>query len=341
MAQRILGSSQAQALFAAVARAQGRPGDLPAVSPDLLEVLERELAGSVGAATANAMLSGLTGDVAVSVEELIAVADETAQIIEYSSRLEAREAELTRTARELRVVNDKLTALGVQKDAFLSQVSHELRTPMTSIRAFSEILQTADLLEEERRRYSGIILGESERLTRLLDDLLDLSVLEGGKVTLTPADVTLGPVIDRALTAASSAGARLTVRRERLDEDVAVRADPDRLLQVFINLVGNASKYCDADAPELTIRIGSSGSMVEIDFVDNGSGIAPGDRTVIFEKFARLGEASAAGSAGLGLAISREVMTRLGGSVDYLPGEDGAAFRVRVPLARPVAAAAE
>jgi signal transduction histidine kinase len=279
------------------------------------------------------MVSGLTGDVAVSVEELIAVADETAQIIEYSARLEAREAELTRTAAELREVNEKLTALGIQKDGFLSQVSHELRTPMTSIRAFSEILRDGGLQPEEEARYAGIILSESERLTRLLDDLLDLSVLESGQVALEGRDVALGGVIDRAVMAASAAGARLRILRDPAAETVGVHADPDRLLQVFINLVGNAAKYCDAPEPELAIQVRATGQTAEIDFVDNGSGIAPRDRQVIFEKFARLGEQAAAGSAGLGLAICREVVTRMGGTVDYLPGRGGAAFRVRLPLA--------
>ena len=115
----------------------------------------------------------------------MAVADESAQIMEYSIRLEAKSSELSRTARQLREANDKLTALSVQKDAFLSQISHELRTPMTSIRSFTEILRdTEGLGQFEKTKYASIIHGETIRLTRLLDDLLDLSVLENGQVSL-------------------------------------------------------------------------------------------------------------------------------------------------------------
>jgi signal transduction histidine kinase len=342
MAQRILGAEEAQAFFAAEARAQGRPGELPSVTPELIERLERVLAGSAGAATANAMVSGITGDSAVSVEDLIAVADETAQIMEYSARLEAREAELTATARALRETNEKMAALARQKDAFLSQVSHELRTPMTSIRAFSEILRDGDLGREEAERYSAIIFDESRRLTRLLDDLLDLSVLESGQVELNRATVELSQVLDRAVTASTSAAAkRLTVLRDREAERIAVTTDPDRLTQVFINLVTNAAKYCDAESPELRIEVGRRDGDVTIDFVDNGAGIAPRDRGLIFEKFARLSDQAAAGSAGLGLAICREVMVRLGGSIGYLPGRHGGAFRVRLPEDLPNRAAAE
>src|SRR5690606_28936160 len=127
------------------ARAQGKDGFLPDVTPDFVGTLERRLAGSVGAATAHAMIGQLGGGAPVSVEDLMAVAGEAQQLIDYSSQLEAQSAELGRTARALREANEKLTALSVQKDAFLGQISHELRTPMTSIRAFSEILRDGAL----------------------------------------------------------------------------------------------------------------------------------------------------------------------------------------------------
>ena len=202
MAQRIIGAAEAQALFEAEAAQQGKQGYLPDVTPAFLERLERELAGSVGAATAHAMLAQITGGMAVSVDDLMAVADEAQQILEYSSQLEAKSEELERTARQLREANEKLLALSIQKDGFLSQISHELRTPMTSIRSFSEILMGGDAMDDaERHRYSSIIHDETIRLTRLLDDLLDLSVLENGQVTLHEREETLASILDRAVAA--------------------------------------------------------------------------------------------------------------------------------------------
>jgi Na+/proline symporter/nitrogen-specific signal transduction histidine kinase len=334
MAQRILGTQQAQTLFQNEAQAQGKSGYLPDPTPEFVDALERELSGSVGTATAHAMVGQLTEGATVSVDDLLAVADEAAQIMEYSARLETQSEELTRTARKLREANTKLTELSVQKDAFLSQVSHELRTPMTSIRAFSEILMTADLPSEDRRTYSGIIHDESQRLTRLLDDLLDLSVLENGQVVLNEADVSLHAVLERAVSSSSSlTKGRLAILRAPEREDVLLHTDADRLSQVFINLITNAYKYCDAETPQLIIKVRTTGTGVSIDFIDNGAGIPARSRGLIFEKFARLSDQAAAGSAGLGLAISREVMDRLGGSVDYLPGQEGAAFRVTLPRA--------
>ncbi|MBE3639199.1 ATP-binding protein [Mangrovicoccus algicola] len=335
MAQRILGPRQAQDLFAGEARRQGKAGFLPDTSPDFLDRLERELAGSVGAATAHAMIGQIAIGTAVSVEDLMAVAGEAAQILEHSIQLQAKSDELSRTARQLREANRKLTELSVQKDSFLGQISHELRTPMTSIRSFSEILMDGEGMDPgARQRFAAIIHDEAERLTRLLDALLDLSVLEHGQAPLNCETVRLRDLIGRAVAATGSVGpgAGLAVRREILEEDVVLRTDADRLAQVFINIIANARKYCDADEPQLRIVVQRHGARLTVDFIDNGSGIRPRDQGVIFEKFSRLSDQSAAGSAGLGLAICREILQKLGGSIAYLPGQGGAAFRVTLPL---------
>ena len=333
MAQRILGPAEAQAHFAAEARRQGKDGFLPDVTPGFLERLERLLSGSVGAATAHAMLTQITGGATVSVEDLMRVAGEAQQIMEHSSQLEAKSEELARTAGQLREANAKLIALAAQKDAFLAQVSHELRTPMTSIRSFSELLRGApDLTDADRARFHGVIHAEAIRLTRLLDDLIDLNVLENGQVSLSRDETTLERVLDLAETAAIPPGG-LTVVRDRTAEAIPLTTDTDRLAQVFINVMANAQKYCDADAPRLTIRARDRDGAVTVDFVDNGSGIPADRQDVIFEKFTRATDARVAGSAGLGLAICRELATRLGGRIEYLPGQGGAAFRVVLPSA--------
>jgi Na+/proline symporter/nitrogen-specific signal transduction histidine kinase len=341
-AQRILGAAEAQSLFRAEAQAQGKDGYLPEITPDFIDRFERRLAGSVGAATAHAMTGQMVSGTSVSVADLMAVADETAQIKEYSSQLEQKSRELARTARQLRDANEKLTALSVQKDAFLSQISHELRTPMTSIRAFSEILMSADdLSSAEKTRYSRIIQDEAMRLTRLLDALLDLNVLEHGKATIAPERAMLRDVIDRSLLATSAVNpARdLTIDRLESAEAVEVHTDLDRLAQVFINLIANARKYCDSPRPRLQIRVTRLDGRLAVDFVDNGHGIPAESQTLIFEKFSRLSDQSAAGGAGLGLAICREIMAKLGGSVTYLPGQGGAGFRVILPDAAAASAA--
>ncbi|WP_432448929.1 ATP-binding protein [Aliiroseovarius marinus] len=335
MAQRIMGADEAQSLFQAEARGQGKEGYLPDTTPDFISRLERALSGSVGAATAHAMIAQIMGGETVSVDDLMAVADETAQMREYSLQLEEKQKELTSTARQLSDANRKLTQLSIQKDAFLSQISHELRTPMTSIRAFSEILRDGGTAQPEAaERHAAIIHGEAVRLTGLLDDLLDLSVLENGQVQLNMQYEALSSVLDRAEAATSSLveAQGLSVLRKPHREEVMLNTDTDRLTQVFINLIANAAKYCDAPEKELKIRVKQGDGLLRLDFVDNGKGIPPESEAVIFEKFSRLSDQAAAGGAGLGLAICREIMGKLGGTITYLPGQSGAAFRVTLPL---------
>ncbi len=335
MAQRAMGTKTALALFREAAAEQGKSEGMPDATREFIDRLERELAGNVGAATAHAMVGQITGEANLSVEDLIAVADETAQIMEHSAQLEAKSRELAQTAQQLRLANEKLTELSIQKDGFLSQISHELRTPMTSIRSFSEVLRESEgMSEEQLKRYSSIILDESIRLTRLLDEILDLSVLENRQVIVQKQTGKLAELIDRAISSTThqGVGRYLRIIRDAKREDITLNTDLDRLSQVFINLISNARKYCDAGIPELRIDVSGDAETTILDFTDNGSGIDEKHREIVFEKFARLSDASSAGSAGLGLAISREIMRNLGGTITYRPQDQGAGFRVVLPM---------
>ncbi|MBB5515202.1 Na+/proline symporter/nitrogen-specific signal transduction histidine kinase [Rubricella aquisinus] len=333
LAQRILGREEAHEMFTEAARAQGKPYGLPDADPTLTQRLERELAGVIGAAAAHAMVTQISGYGAVTVGTLMRMADETAQIMEYTHRLEEKSNELEETAEQLRRANVQLKAIGVQKDAFLSQVSHELRTPMTSIRSFAEILREgADIPPEKSKRFISIIHDESQRLTRLLDEILDISVLEGGQITLRREDVTLDAVLTHAIAATEPllTAHNVTLTRPKQAPDV-VEADFDRLAQVFINVISNAVKYGRGDPARIDISTGGSRHVLEIDISDNGPGISPVDRERVFEKFARLGETTLAGGAGLGLPISREIMRNLGGELSVTGKGPGATFRISLP----------
>ncbi|MDO5606380.1 MAG: ATP-binding protein [Paracoccus sp. (in: a-proteobacteria)] len=333
LARRVWGGDEALLFFRAEADRQGKSGYLPDVTAGFLSRLERRLAGAVGSATAHAMLAQVAGQRTTTISELMAVAGEAQRAKERARQLKDDTDELARTARRLQEANDRLTALSVQKDAFLGQISHELRTPMTSVRAFSELLQLPDIPPEDRTRFAKIIHDEARRLTRLLDDLLDLSVLESGRARLSWEVTGLHGLISRAIDASSAAGGPggMVIERDAAAEQVMLITDADRLLQVLINLISNARKYCDAPRPVLTIRVRRTRDAIQIDVMDNGSGIAPDQQDLVFEKFSRLNDPARAGGAGLGLAISREVMAALGGTITYLPGHDGAAFRLELP----------
>ena len=264
----------------------------------------------------------------------MAVADETAQMLEYSSKLELQSYELERTAGQLRSANEKLTNLSEQKDTFLSQISHELRTPMTSILSFSEILRDGpELSSKKLKKYMTIIHEEALRLTQVLDDLLDLSVLEKGQVNLQISKTEIEPLLQHAVftVGKGSAISNLKLNVQIPHNFPVVETDAVRLGQVFINLISNAVKYCEASKPSLTIKGFQLHQKLIIDFIDNGKGIPEDQQDLIFEKFSRIGDQNADGS-GLGLAICKEIMRRLGGSISYLAGQGGGAFRVELPL---------
>ncbi|WP_413206961.1 ATP-binding protein [Rhodospirillum sp. A1_3_36] len=338
LAQRILGDEPALRLFDELARSQGLGGRLPHPTDAVVSRLERELSGSIGAASAHALVSRIAGGQSLGMTDLIDIADETHQLIETTRALAEKSEELESTAVQLREVNERLRSLDAQKDAFLGQVSHELRTPMTSIRSFSEILleQGGDVPEEKQARFLRIIHDESRRLTRLLDELLEVSRLESGALNLALEAVDLAETIDGALEAMSSLTEKAGVRiRNAVDPgEVQIRANADRARQVLINLLSNAVKYNAARLPRVELRSWTQGQWAILDIIDNGGGISRAEATTVFEKFARGERAHLGQGAGLGLPISRTIMRAMGGDLTVEFAPDGTSFfRLRFTLA--------
>ncbi len=339
LARRLLGEDAARGLFDEMAAAQGLSGGLPHPTDAVITRLERELSGSIGAASAHALVSRIADRQSLGMTELIDIADETQQMLETTHQLAEKSAELERTAKQLRDANERLRALDAQKDEFLSQLSHELRTPMTSIRSFSEILMDeADISDAQRRRFVSIINEESQRLTRLLDELLDIGRLEGGTIDLNLETVEVPEAIGKTLDtiAGMTQGAGITVTADPGPTGLEVQANPDRLRQVLINLLSNAVKYNTAPAPEIRISAVVRGPSVEIDVVDNGGGVTRAEAAMIFEKFARGDRAERSYGAGLGLPISRAIMRAMNGDLTVEFVSDGTSFfRLRIPYAGP------
>ncbi len=329
LAQRILGAEPARRLFAEMARAQGVNRELPHVTDTVITRLERELAGSIGAASANAMVQRIAGRQTVGMTELIDIADETQQLLETTRQLAEKSQELERTAGELTRVNERLRSLDAQKDEFVGQVSHELRTPMTSIRSFSEILiDDDDLSAKDRNRFTAIIHEESRRLTSLLDELLDMNRLETGAVHLNLEPTDAEEAVRRALDAVTgmTRKADVAVSTSLVANAPHVRANGDRLHQVLINILSNAVKYNVSETPEIHVRTVVNDTSFWIEVIDNGGGVTREDAEVVFEKFARGSRADRDHGAGLGLPICRAIMRAMGGDVTVEFAGDGTSF---------------
>jgi len=225
------------------------------------------------------------------------------------------------------------------KSDFVSTVSHELRTPLTSIYGFAETLLRRDVMfgDEERLTFLGYIASESQRLTGIVDALLNVARLDTGdlKVHLAPTDVrdVVGQVIQSAQEAAPNEHSFVV---DLPSEPLAATADPDKLRQVFSILLDNALKYSPAGG---TVTVGAERKRetIEVSIVDEGIGIPQADQDQIFRKFYRGTDAESrvgAGGTGLGLFIARGLVTAMGGRiwVDSREGE-GSTFAFELPLA--------
>jgi len=339
VAERVLGWEQANALFEASGIDRDHSNLEADVPPDFIDKLEKELAGSIGSASAHILLTTVVAGDRISLEEMMRMADETQQAIEYSHELELKSRELHTTAQQLQEANAKLRELHRQKDDFLSQVSHEIRTPMTSIRSFSEILMTErDLSPDQAERFISTIHSESVRLTRLIEDILDLSALEHGQGNWENALIDGEAVLSRSIAVCEALARRRMVSVEFGERACCgwVLADAGRLSQVFINIIANAISHNDAPQPRVHISSRMQAGCYVVEISDNGSGIPEGYRNSIFEKFVRAGQSNHSGAGiglGLGLNISHRIVERLGGRLALADGHlKGACFRVSLPL---------
>ncbi|MCL6607122.1 MAG: sensor histidine kinase [Geminicoccaceae bacterium] len=345
---RFLGRPAAEAIWREEAARRGRPlGPEEPADARLVERAERQLARAIGAASARAVVASAVRGETVGPDTLMEILDETQKVLEYSRRLEQKSHELEAATAELRRANERLRELDRLKDDFLATVSHELRTPLTSIRSFSEILlDNPDLDAEERAHFLRIITSESERLTRLINDVLDLSKIESGRMDWQVAPADLGELVRAAIRAGQGI---LTERGVALEvaipaEPTPVVCDRDRIVQVVLNLLSNACKFVPRPGGRVRVELRRRGAVFEVRVEDNGPGVPPSQREAVFEKFHQLtGDLNTQKptGTGLGLTISRQIVERFGGRIwveDSTLG--GAALCFTLPVAEEVAALA-
>ena len=260
-----------------------------------------------------------------------------AEVQAYSHEMEEKVRQ--RTA-ELEAANARLRELDRLKSEFLSTVSHELRTPLTSIRSFSEILLRYGVDQEDKRRqFLEIIQQEAERLTRMINDLLDLSKIEAGRLELHPERVDLAGAVRTTVDAVRPLFQDREARVETAVEAgmPPVWADPDRLRQVLGNLLSNAAKFSPRGGT-VRVRVRSRGAFAVVSVSDEGPGIPAGRLAEVFDRYAQIRDPQKHHplGTGLGLTISREIVERMGGRIwaERRPGA-GATFSFTIPFARP------
>ncbi len=230
--------------------------------------------------------------------------------------------------------------LARQKTTFVTNVSHELKTPLTSIRMFSEMLKDGRQPDPEKQRtYLGLMVSETERLTRLINNVLDFSKMEKGKRTYAKTRLDAGVLAE----------AVVENERVRLEHDgfsvaftnaavpAVVEADEEALRQALLNLLSNAEKY-SAASKSIEVKVWKADGFIRIDVRDRGIGIPPSEAGKIFKEFYRVDQSLTARvpGSGLGLSIARRIARDHGGEIEYRPRDGGGSiFRIVLPEAKP------
>jgi Na+/proline symporter/nitrogen-specific signal transduction histidine kinase len=312
--ERFLGTQRtAEAMNAFADKRNIRWGPMSTANPALVTYAETLLAGAIGSASARVMVASVVKEEPLGLGEVMNILDETRQVIAYSRELE-------RAHTELKSANLRLQELDHLKDEFISTVTHELRTPLTAVRSIAEILHANPRLpEDQHRNMTALVVKESERLTRLINQVLDFQKIKTGKMQWQMLPVDMREICREAL---ASVRQLLDEKHVHASLDLPDHAPPvfgdrDRLMQVMINLLSNTMKFCKDDGGRVDVRLKVLPEHLEIEVTDNGVGIRAEDLEIIFEDFRQSwhGSRGRPAGSGLGLAITRRIVEVHGGRI--------------------------
>lgn len=332
LTERFLGVDKAERVFTDYARRLGlaQTKEIPA-NAQLVQYVETQIAGAIGTGSARMMVASVVEEEQLDLDDVMRILEEASQLRAYSKALEEKSLSLEKATSELRSANEQLKSLDKLKDDFMSSVTHELRTPLTSIRAFTEMMLDDDEMEiDQRRQFLEIVVGEAERLGRLVNQVLDMAKIEAGHAEWHSSDVDMQVVVKQAVNSIYGTylenGLSLNLHEDKSVIE-PIRADPDRLMQVMLNLLSNAAKFVPHPGGKVDVYITDAPEGVTVAVQDNGKGIAQHEQEQVFEKFRQAGEFSdRPQGTGLGLPISRQIVEHFGGRM-WLESELGAGAR--------------
>jgi signal transduction histidine kinase len=256
------------------------------------------------------------------------------ELVGLLGRLVATAVQNIRAYESERRTVDELRRLSMMRADFVSLVSHELRTPMASIIGSARTLEARwrELTSEQRDAFLALIAGETDRLAGLVGEVLDTSRIDAGTFTYSFDEVDVAGLVEETVAAADLGQDAVDVVARIPRALPPVRGDSVRLRQVLANLIDNAVKY-SPEGELVEVRATAVNARVVVDVTDHGSGIAPSDQSLVFEKFGRVAGTSAKPGTGLGLYIARAIAEAHGGelSVSSAPGM-GATFTLTLPV---------
>lgn len=299
--------------------------------PRLVTFSEKVLSGVIGSASARIMVSSVTKEEELKIGEVMHILRESQQMIELNKELRKKSTELQKATEQLTLVNAQLKDMDEVKDEFLYTVTHELRTPLTSIRAMAELVHDNDDMEEEQRQefLSGII-KETERLSHLITQVLNLERYESGRQQLNLAPVVLNELLSDSIRSVTGMALekKISIEKQIPDSMFIVRCDADLVQQVMNNLLSNAIKFVDENTGTIRVGIFSGEGEVQVWVEDNGKGISKELHELVFDKFfqARNQTLKKPQGTGLGLAICKKIVEMHQGKI-WVESEEGKGSR--------------
>ncbi len=296
------------------------PSNTQMADARLINFSEKLLTGSIGNASAKILIAGVVKEQEISLVEVLKILEESKETISRNKLLRDKSKQLTLLTDQLKVANVELVEKDQQKDEFLDTVAHEIKTPITGIRAAAELLMD-DLQEmppELSSQFLKNILTDADRMSRLINNLLDFEKLSTGREQLNLAKNSLRKTLETAL-----AGVRQIARNKKITvlhtnkSDYTFYYDEDRILQVLTNLLSNAIKFCEEEKGVISIDYRYDEGFIFVEVKDNGKGIPNEDLEFVFDKFYQSKNQNTIKpeGSGLGLAISKQIVLQHNGKI--------------------------
>ncbi len=303
----------------------------------MIHFSEQVLTGSIGSSSARILIQNVVKEEEITLVEVLKILEESKDAIAESKAMKNKSKELKKLAKQLKLVNEELLEKDKQKDEFLDTVAHELKTPLTGIRAGTEILlYNPDMEEEDKSRFLNSMLQDSERLSRLIHNILDFEKLAKGKEKLDLQLNLINKTIEKVMESLAPAASKKNIEiQTKNTHPIKFRYDEDRMIQVFTNLIYNSLKFCEPENGIISIDYKLGNQSIEISVRDNGKGFEETDVDFVFDKFFQSKNQNVIKpqGSGLGLAISKQIVVSHGGDIFINKNyTDGAEVIIKIPF---------
>lgn len=309
----------------------------PKVDSRVISFAERVLTGIIGPSSARIMVSNVVEEEELGIGDVLDILQESQEVIKLNRALKQKSQQLANATENLKSANQKMKELAELKDEFLYTVTHELRTPITAIRSMAEILEDIpEMEEEERNEFVSKIIYESERMSTLISNVLDLEKFESGNQQLNRGKLNLKNLINQEVIAISPLvnPQKIEIQVQINSKIESVFADEDRIRQVITNLLSNAVKYCDQTLGIIRITAYHQDDFVKVNISNNGNAISNNDLNNIFDKFYQVKNQTRKKPTGhgLGLAICKNIIEMHKGKIEVDLREEMVRFSFKLPI---------